>query len=112
FLRMTIALPSRVWRQLGYEPESQNFDNQHEATSNTRQIKFWKLPIGEDFGNPFATGETVPGNTYWAAEMSTVAEEYSQDVEDSNEWDNGGSRRYWRPKFEGEPFTIDMTGGG
>jgi hypothetical protein len=112
FLEMQIALPSRVWRQLGYEPETQHFDVQHEGPTDTRQIKFKKLQNGDTYGVPVSTAINVPSSSYWRAELTTVALEATEDNVDSNEWDNDGDPRYWAPKFSTEVFALDMTGGG
>jgi hypothetical protein len=114
FLTMHVSLPSRVLRQLGFEPETQHFDGQHTATEDTKQIYFQKLAQGRALPFEFSADAT-PGTTYWRLKVNTIALGYTQDVADSNEWDNipGGAPRYWTPKFgDAEPFTIDMTGGG
>jgi len=101
---------ARDWRQLGYEPESQNFNSQNNATENEFQIQFKKLTAGVDLKATFTTGFDVPGPDYWMGRFTTVAigtGEYSTD--DTNEWDNAGAKRFYKPKFSGEPFTIETT---
>lgn len=114
FLTMHVVLPSRVLRQLGFEPETQHFDGQHTATEDPKQIYFEKLPFGYPLPYNFST-DTTPGSTYWRVEVNTIAQGYTEGVQDQAQWANipAGSPRYWTPKFDdAEPYTIDMTGGG
>ena len=111
-LIMFIAMHSRDWRQLGYEPESQNFDTINGATENIFQIKFTKLVSGQNLMATLDTGFPVPGDGYWMGRFSTVKEGVGESIADSNDWDNDGAKRFYSPKFPGEPFTLDLAGNG
>ena len=112
-LTMWVVMHSRVWRQLGYEPETQNYDDS-ERTSDNRQIVFRELTADTGFAvsTTYDTGFVAPGPGYWVAKMTTVKTGFAGTVEDANYWDSDGARRYYCPKFSGEPYTLDMSGNG
>jgi hypothetical protein len=111
-LVMFVIMHSRDWRRLGYEPETQHFDTVHNATENGFQISFRQLVAGEEAKGTFDTGFLVPDDGYWRGRFSTVKVGGSEGLDGSNDWDNDGSKRYYKPKFSGSPFTIDLTAVG
>lgn len=112
WLAMTVAMHATRWRQLGFEPETQDFDNSGDATSDDRQIRFVPLQGGTEYGTGpeqvFPTGADVPGEGYWAARVTTVALGANEQLPNIDAWDNNGNRRHWYAKYPGEPFMLDM----
>ncbi len=111
-LIMYVLAHRRVWGQLGYEPETQAFDARNTATDDARQIVFERLDGGQEISGTYGTGVYTPGPDYWIGRFTTAAVGATEDISDSNDWDNGSSERYWPPKFTGEPYSIDLGGNG
>lgn len=93
-------------------PETQHFDAQHVPAEDGRQIRFKRLEAGEELAGTFLTGFVTPGPDYWLAEMTTAKVGATESLADSNDWDNDGKLRYYKPKFLGEPYSIDMSASG
>ncbi len=109
-LVMHVAMHSKVWRQLGFEPETQNYDIANLATENDQQIGFTALERNTEHKVSILTGANVPdADGYWMGRFTTVAVGFTEVLTDGNEWDNDGARRRWLALYPSEPFTLNMT---
>lgn len=109
---MYVAMHSRVWLELGFDPAQQKVPN-GEALENATDVYFTKLGKGDLFSPGFETADTaVPGDGYWLATFTTAALGYGTDnnAEWYQYWDNEGDRRYYSPLIDGT-VVLNRKGG-
>jgi hypothetical protein len=108
YAAMTLAMNSRAWRCLGFEPETQN---QASTTfANLIAANFRTLTAGEDFSYGLGTGVEIPGQGYISAELTSVRCGYPTD--DVEAYANGtGGPRLWKPVHTSEVFVLSRYGG-
>jgi hypothetical protein len=106
--RMALAVHSRAWRKLGFEPETQHRDGV--IFNDLTHCHFRRLVAGEEFTAIGAgTGVNVPGDGYIVGIFTTIAPGYPP--EDIEAYDNDGGPRYWWPFHTSEVFVLDHRGG-
>jgi hypothetical protein len=106
--RLALAMHSRAWRKLGFEPETQHRDGV--TFSDLTHCHFRRLTAGEEFtGHGAGTGVNVPGDGYILGIFTTIAAGYPP--EDIEAYDNDGGPRYWWPFHTSEVFVLDHRGG-
>lgn len=95
-----LALHEKVWRLLGYEPQSQSGMEEDDP----RRISFRKLNAGDTY---IISPETVPGPGYWRGEFHTRM--LGSELNDYNRWDNDGDWRTFSPLFGDGASVLDRN---